>query len=72
MAAPLGGAAGDLGAPNINVKNVDYGPLGRCYRRIWERPPSMLKMLMAAPWQVESASRPPCGFWRIDDQQFDI
>jgi hypothetical protein len=21
---------------------------------------------------VESASRPPCGFWRIDDQQLDI
>jgi hypothetical protein len=20
----------------------------------------------------ESASRPPCGFWRIDDQQLDI
>jgi hypothetical protein len=21
---------------------------------------------------VESASRPPCGFWRIDDQQLEI
>jgi hypothetical protein len=20
----------------------------------------------------ESASRPPCGFWRIDDQQLEI
>jgi hypothetical protein len=23
-------------------------------------------------WKFESASRPPCGFWRIDDQQLDI
>jgi hypothetical protein len=22
--------------------------------------------------EIESASRPPCGFWRIDDQQLDI
>jgi hypothetical protein len=21
---------------------------------------------------LESSSRPPCGFWRIDDQEFDI
>jgi hypothetical protein len=23
-------------------------------------------------WESESASRPPRGFWRIDDQQLDI
>jgi hypothetical protein len=22
--------------------------------------------------EIESASRPPCGFWRIDDQQLEI
>jgi hypothetical protein len=22
--------------------------------------------------EIESESRPPCGFWRIDDQQLDI
>jgi hypothetical protein len=22
--------------------------------------------------EIESASRPPCEFWRIDDQQLDI
>jgi hypothetical protein len=21
---------------------------------------------------IESASRPPCGFWRIDDQQLEV
>jgi hypothetical protein len=22
--------------------------------------------------EIKSASRPPCGFWRIDDQQLEI
>jgi hypothetical protein len=28
MTGPLGGGAGDPGAPTINTKNIDGGPLG--------------------------------------------
>jgi hypothetical protein len=33
MVGPLGGGARDPGAPTINEKNIDSGPLGRCCRR---------------------------------------
>jgi hypothetical protein len=29
-------------------------------------------LLLPGDNEIESASRPPCGFWRIDDQQLDI
>jgi hypothetical protein len=33
MVGPLASAEGDLGAPTINVKNIDDGPPGRRCRR---------------------------------------
>jgi hypothetical protein len=23
-------------------------------------------------WEIESASRPPCGFWKIDERQLEV
>jgi hypothetical protein len=28
--------------------------------------------MLKLSWSFESASRPLCGFWRIDDQQLEI
>jgi hypothetical protein len=45
---PLGGDAGGPGAPTINTKNVDGGPL-EVVPEVQERPPSTEKMSMVGP-----------------------
>jgi hypothetical protein len=37
-----------------------------------DKPESSYVMIVHLEWHTESASRPPCGFWRIDDQHLDI
>jgi hypothetical protein len=43
MAGPLGGGAGDPGAPTINGENIDSGPLWEAMSEIQEYSPSMQK-----------------------------
>jgi hypothetical protein len=49
MTDPLGGVAGDPGAPTINMKNVDGGPHWEALLEIRDSPPSTLKNVDDGP-----------------------
>jgi hypothetical protein len=48
MTDPLGGDAGGPEAPTIYLEDVDDSSL-EVMTEVWERPPPILKMLMADP-----------------------
>jgi hypothetical protein len=48
MTDPLGGDAGGPEAPTTYLEDVDDSPL-EVMTEVWERPPTILKMLMADP-----------------------
>jgi hypothetical protein len=54
MAGPLGGGAGDPGAPTINRENIDSGPLWEAMSEIQEYSPSMQK-------NINDGFAGPCG-----------
>jgi hypothetical protein len=61
MEAPLGGEAGDPGAPTINAKKMLTVDPWEAVPKIRECPPSTQKMLTVAPWEAmsEIRERPP-------------
>jgi hypothetical protein len=60
MVDPLGGDAGGPEAPTIYLEDVDDSSL-EVMTEVWERPPPILKMLMADPWEAlpEIREHPP-------------
>jgi hypothetical protein len=78
---PVGSRSGAPTAATTKVEDVDGGPPRGYWRQVQQRPPSKVKMSMAAPWgvlvaglaatttKVEDIDGTPWGCWRHVRQQ---